>query len=102
VSKQLEDAELAALARKGAEVRLFELYGEIAKIHARFPELRKMRARPLADEPAETPSPSTTSSRPPRRRPKWTAAMRKGARDRMKKYWAGQAALRRANHDDAA
>jgi len=87
--KKVAKPELAA--RDLAEVRLLELYEEIAKIHTLFPELRKGRPRAAADRPAEAPA---AKARPARRRPRWTAAMKKAARDRMKKYWADQAAQR--------
>jgi hypothetical protein len=69
------------LARAGAERRLTELQSELASLFRLFPDLRRLRrgAGRRASEGART-----------RRRRGWSAAQRKAAADRMRKYWAAR------------
>ena len=78
--KQTKNEAVAAFARRGAAARLAELKAELELIYQTFPELRNPDAvTAAAMKPARI-----------RRRPKWTPAMKKAARDRMKKYWASR------------
>jgi hypothetical protein len=74
-------ADLLKLAKAGAATRVQELRDEINDIYRSFPDLRNSRGRILTkgfDEPR----------RPGRRN--WTAAQRKAAAERMRKYWAAK------------
>ncbi len=73
--------ELLRLARSGAERRLGELQSEIAALLRMFPDLRRAR-RGVGRRAAP--------ANPTRRRRGWTAAQRKAAADRMRKYWAAR------------
>ena len=76
-------SRLLKLARTGAEARLGELRSEIEFIYRSFPDLRG-GARPTA-------GPRRGAAR--RRRAGvrgWTAAQRKEAAERMRKYWAAR------------
>ena len=70
--------QLMQLARLGAEKRLEALRAEIRAIEALV-----TRAQPGSSERA-------TGRQ--RRRPKWSAAKRKAAAERMKAYWANRRA----------
>ena len=72
-------AELLKLAKAGAATRVQELRDEIAAIYRSFPDLRNSGGR-LA---------RGTEVRKPGRR-NWTAAQRKAAAERMRKYWAAK------------
>ena len=74
-------ADLLKLARAGAERRLGELHSELASLFRLFPDLRRSRggASGRAAQGTRT-----------RRRRGWSAAQRKAAADRMRKYWAAR------------
>jgi hypothetical protein len=79
----LSQAALRSLARAGAETRIRELQGEIESIYRAFPDLQRGRrgARGQAGKQ--------------RRRRGWTAAQRKAAAERMRKYWAARNARKK-------
>jgi len=89
LAEEPKDNRFSNYARKGAEARLAELMAEIEFIYRTFPQLRG--AQPGAVAPAA----SAAREARPRRKPKWTPAMKKEAADRMKKYWAGRRATSR-------
>ena len=72
-------ADLLKLAKAGAATRVQQLREEIADIYRSFPDLRNSAGR-LAK--------GTEPRRPGRRN--WTAAQRKAAAERMRKYWAAK------------
>jgi hypothetical protein len=75
-------SELLKLARTGAERRLNELQSEIASLLRLFPDLRRSRrGRPAG---------AAAGNGRARGRRGWTAAQRKAAADRMRKYWAAR------------
>jgi hypothetical protein len=78
---------LLNLARAGATARVKELQQELDEIYQTFPDLRGSRGR----QPAAAASQPQTTRRKPGRR-SWSAADRKAAADRMKKYWANRKA----------
>lgn len=78
----LPQNQLTTLARLGAVTRLKELDAERAAILKAFPDLRPGRA----SAPPATPTSGGRKKRRSRRG--WTAAQRKAAGERMKKYWA--------------
>jgi hypothetical protein len=78
----LKRTELLKLARAGAEARLRELSEEIAAIRRSFPDLGRRGRQSGA-------STTDTGKRRPGVRG-WTAAQRKAAAERMRKYWAGK------------
>lgn len=82
-----EDERVTDYARMGASARLAELRAEIEFIYQRFPQLREGRPEPAATLGARPPT-----EKPARNKPVWTAAMKKAAADRMKKYWASRRA----------
>lgn len=74
--------QMTTLARIGAVTRIKELDDERAAILKAFPDLRQGRT---------SSAPTTPTSRGRKRRRAgrgWTAAQRKAAGERMKKYWA--------------
>jgi hypothetical protein len=78
----IQRSELLKLARAGAAAKVQELREEIDAIYRSFPDLRRGEGRRgkvahAGDNP-----------RPGRR--KWTAAQRKAAAERMRKYWAAR------------
>ena len=79
-------SQLLKLARTGAEARLAELQTEMDFIYRSFPDLSRKGA--TAPRTSQTPQP--TRRRAGVRR--WTAAQRKTAAERMKKYWAARKA----------
>ena len=83
MSHTLSRAELLKLARAGAEARIGQLRQEIDAIYRAFPDLRSRRG------PTSATSAEATTRRKPGVRG-WTAAQRKAAADRMKKYWVAR------------
>ncbi len=79
--------DLKEYARRGAEARVSELKEELDAIYAAFPELRAGGRRQRAQAQPESPSPSEGTRRSRKRR-KMSAAQRKAAGERLKKYWA--------------
>ena len=80
-------ADLLKLARAGAERRLGELQSELASLFRLFPDLRRSRGG--------APGRNAAAAGPrKRRRRAWSAAQRKAAADRMRKYWAARKAKR--------
>lgn len=80
---KLPRSQLIALAQRGAEARLRDLQREIASLYRSFPGLKRARTAASAEvAPGER----------QRRKPVWSAAKRKAAADRMRKYWAGRRA----------
>jgi hypothetical protein len=77
----LKRSELLTLARAGAEARLRQLLEEVDAIRRTFPDLRRGRSRGVLA--------AITRKRKPGVRG-WTAAQRKAAADRMRKYWAAK------------
>ena len=73
-------SELLKLAKAGAATRLQELQEEVEGIYRSFPELRR-GGKGAA-------KPSATGRQAGRRG--WTAAQRKAAAERMRKYWAAK------------
>lgn len=69
----LKQTELLRLARSGAAERVREIQQELSSLYSAFPELRKGQL---------------SKAKPGRRG--WTAAQRREARERMKKYWAAR------------
>lgn len=67
------------LARLGAQARITELHRELAEIYRRFPDLRP--------SPAATKRTRVTPKRRRRARRGFSAAQRRAASLRMKKYW---------------
>jgi hypothetical protein len=86
-----QSSRILELARKGAEHRLEELLAEIATLIENFPHLnRRAHRRPQIDLSSE---PAAIIDRKPRgRRRGMSAAARKAASQRMKKYWAARRA----------
>ena len=83
MAQTLSRSALLALARAGALARIGELRQEIETIHQAFPDLKATRGRQIA----------VSAGNPSRRKPglrRWSAAQRKAAADRMKKYWAAR------------
>jgi hypothetical protein len=83
LSQTLSRTDLLKLARAGAEARVDQLQQELAAIYSSFPDLRSRRG----------PVPATSAHLTAQRKPGvrgWTAAQRKAAADRMKKYWASR------------
>ncbi len=80
-------SQLLKLARAGAEARLAELRSEIEFIHRSFPDLRQ------GARPAVGPKRAATRRRRAGVRG-WSAAQRKEAADRMRKYWAARKAAK--------
>jgi hypothetical protein len=78
--RSLSKLDLLKLARAGAQARVDELRREIARIYRAFPELKVRGGRTPALVAGEG------KRRPGVRR--WSAAQRKAAAIRMKKYWA--------------
>jgi hypothetical protein len=72
-------AELLKLAKAGAATRVQQLREEIAAIYRSFPDLRNSAGASV----------SSAEPRQPGRR-NWTAAQRKAAAERMRKYWAAK------------
>ena len=79
------------LAMRGAEIRLEELKKELEEIYRAFPGLRKGATRPASSR-RSAPIAHIAKAR---RHPKWTKAMKQAAAQRMRKYWASQAAKNR-------
>jgi transcriptional regulator of acetoin/glycerol metabolism len=78
----LTDEQLKVLARHGARLRLAELEAEIRAIRRAFPSIRAREKASVSDAPK-------------RRRWNMSAAARKAASERMKKYWAARRASAR-------
>jgi hypothetical protein len=78
----LSRATLLTLARSGAEARLKELLDEVASIRSAFPEFKGGSRRGRRK--------SVLTGKPAVKRRGWTAAQRKAAAARMKKYWAAK------------
>jgi hypothetical protein len=74
----LSRSDLLKLAKAGAANRVQELRDEIDAIYRAFPELRRGAA-----------AKASGTGRPAGRRG-WTAAQRKAAAERMRKYWAAK------------
>lgn len=90
--------EVRRWALKGAEQRLAEIAGEANAILRNFPELRG-KGRGLAG----TGSAATRQvDAGIRRRPRVSAAARKAASDRMKKYWAARREGRQSHSSSPA
>ena len=73
-------SDLLKLAKAGAATRVQQLREEIEGIYRSFPDLRRGAGRNAAK--------STTGRQAGRRG--WTAAQRKAAAERMRKYWAAK------------
>jgi hypothetical protein len=71
-------SDLLKLARAGAATRIQELREEIDGIYRSFPDLRRGGS-----------AKASSTGRPAGRRG-WTAAQRKAAAERMRKYWAAK------------
>jgi hypothetical protein len=83
-------SQLLKLARAGAEVRLAELKSEIDFIYRSFPDLQQARrGGARRAQAAETPTEQSVGERG------WTAAQRKAAAERMRKYWAARKAAKK-------
>src|SRR5438045_2338192 len=99
---QSDRSQLLKLARAGAETRLSDLRSEIDFIYRSFPDLRRggaarggaRRGRNAAASPASADESSATAGTRKRRggRRGWTAAQRREAAERMRKYWASRKA----------
>ena len=81
MGRELSKAELDRLARLGAGARLEELDRERRAILQAFPGLAFKRHEAPAAEPRK---------KPRKKRRKATAAERKAASERMRKYWAAK------------
>jgi hypothetical protein len=83
----LDRDQLRRLARLGAQARITELRREITAIERAFPDVREGRENGprKGGQAGRRARPSKRSSS---RKPKWSAAQRKAAADRMKAYWA--------------
>ncbi len=73
-------SELLKLAKAGAATRVQQLREEIEGIYRSFPDLRRGGGRNAK---------ASGTGRPAGRRG-WTAAQRKAAAERMRKYWAAK------------
>jgi hypothetical protein len=82
--------ELLRLARVGAQARVRELRAEIDTIVKSFPDLR--RGGRSTRGFAEADRHGTRKRGRAKTRRGWTAAQRKEAAERMRKYWAGRKA----------
>jgi hypothetical protein len=82
VASELSRDDLRRLARLGAIRRLEELRREEAALRSAFPELFDRRRAP---GPARGEAPARSRKR---RRKGMSAAARRAASERMKKYWA--------------
>lgn len=82
-------------ARRGAEARITELNQELEAIYGAFPDLRLGRGRSggLGSKLIKVEEAGARSARTGRR--KMSAAQRKAVGDRMKKYWAAEAAAKK-------
>jgi hypothetical protein len=78
---------LISLARAAAPARVRELQDELDQIFQTFPELRGSRG---ARSPRVAAPPQAAARKPGRR--SWSAADRKAAAERMRKYWAARKA----------
>jgi hypothetical protein len=88
MAAQLGKAELHRLARLGAVARLAELEKERLAILRAFPGLLAPGAGVAAAAPAAPSAASGLAKPARRRRRKMTAAEKKVASERMKKFWA--------------
>jgi hypothetical protein len=90
VANELSKEQLQRLARLGAHARLDELEAERRAILRAFPGLSAQAAR-LAKAGAPTAAPAEAAPVPGKkgaRRKKMSAAQRKAASERMRKFWA--------------
>jgi hypothetical protein len=84
VAGDLSRDDMRRLARLGAMRRLEELRREESMIRSAFPELFDGRAPKTARAASKT----AGAARPRARKRRVSAAARKAASERMKKYWA--------------
>jgi hypothetical protein len=82
---RLTRQELLRLARLGAHARLAELRAEISAIEALVGPGTRKRGRPAR---VKAPAVKATDRGSVKRKPRWTAAQRRAAAERMKAYWA--------------
>lgn len=87
----MNDVQMRDLARRGAEIRYYEALEEIRAI--------KNLIRDPGFDTGMISFPPGSLKTPPRkktsrRRKPWSKAARQAASQRMKKYWAGQRALK--------
>ena len=88
----LSRSDLLRLAHTGAAARVKVLQEELDSLYDSFPGLRAGRRRgKQADSSAAAPAPASTA-KIGRKRSGWSAAKRKAAADRMRKYWADKKA----------
>jgi hypothetical protein len=79
---------LTELAQEGARIRLEELRAEMNGLYRMFPRLKFVKkAAPVLKNVAKVAAPMVGRAKT-RKRSGWTAAKRKAAADRMRKYWA--------------
>jgi len=98
-----QSSNLLELARRGAAIRLAELKAEVAALVKAFPYLesgsrkRSKGQRERIDASLEWGAAAVMDAKPPRKRkrPKWSAAARKAAALRMKRYWAARRGKRK-------
>ena len=83
----MPDSKLRKYARRGAEVRLAEIKEEARSILSAFPDLHRPDLDPDSS-PIEGRSLNEIVPGDRRRRPRVSAAQRKAASTRMKRYWA--------------
>ena len=87
--------DMKEYARRGAELRITELNEELEGIYRAFPDLAGQRgsgraaSRESYTDDGQTIAPDEPVI-PKRRRRKMTAAERKAAGERMRKYWAAR------------
>lgn len=105
VTLALDRSQLLRLARHGAVARVKELRDEIASLVKTFPDLRRSLGRPRSAAKARrkrgvkalatgSQAPATANEQSSRRRG-WTAAQRKAAAARMRRYWRERKAGRK-------
>ena len=94
----LDQKELLRLARLGAESRLAELRNEIRAIEA----LLATRPQGPGRTRRATAANAASAGRRVRRRPVWSAAKRRAAALRMKRYWAKRRGAAKAAGKTAA
>ena len=87
----MSESDLRKYARRGAEVRLAEIKEEARSILSAFPDLHRTDLAPDSS-PIEGRSLNEIVPGDRRRRPRVSAAQRKAASVRMKKYWADRKA----------
>ena len=86
----LDRDQLRRLARLGAQARISELRREITAIERAFPDVREGRESGprKGGQAGRRARRASAAKRSFSRKPKWSAAQRKAAADRMKAYWA--------------